>query len=702
MERGVYAQGWYARQHNYHPSRPARRLKMLDDFADYRATMLTWPALGGGGISLPYLEDEADGEVPARFRFYGYLTDREFNAACTKRGIKAFSVIFCMQGWEFPAELSEDEDEILALNELRGVGKATWLGLREFTQNTYPKIWTSFESYFPQGLRNSDGEAVTDLWEECCSRDVHGKALRADWLECPDREHICHFMDTNNPVWREYLKAVIRIHIDVGVDGIQFDEPDGPIGALKYGGCFCKDCMKGFTAYLQRLPSEDLPPEVGEGLADFNYARWLLAHGSDRVDFDKPDFLARAYATYLRGQNAANFHELATYAREYATSVRRPVLISANLYDGAPWHDPLVADVDILVPEQRHTLYRQPGWMRYIAGLAADKPVTISFNPYGGILPELLEALNEGRALDRYRTMMYEAAALGANMSVPYGAWMGSVIEDAFYAPHIATKQIQAFLDDNEHLYGHNTNNDTAIVYSMDSNLHDVMFGGAIQSRIDAPTGRRRDDNPASVPFFDAAEALVREHRPFDVLIFHDGLLRPDDATEESLSSYLHVVLPNCRALTSQQVAAVIGYLNAGGKVTVVGDLAGPKGESDVTGIIDHPNTRSAPVPDLSFSDTDTPQVHIDGVADVAINLQRGENGTTAMHLINYDYDEGGDRTKAAKDVEISVRLPHQVSGARVHAPGHDAEEIPFTNSDRTYQFTLPTLDGYAIVELLP
>ena len=39
MERGVYAQGWYARQHNYHPSRPARRLKMLDDFTDYRATM---------------------------------------------------------------------------------------------------------------------------------------------------------------------------------------------------------------------------------------------------------------------------------------------------------------------------------------------------------------------------------------------------------------------------------------------------------------------------------------------------------------------------------------------------------------------------------------------------------------------------------------------------------------------------------------
>ena len=131
---------------------------------------MTWPALGGGGISLPYLEDEADGDVPARYRMYGYLTDREFNEVCSERGIKAFSVIFSMQGWEFPAELSDGEDRVLALNELRGAGKPAWLGLREFTQNTYPKIWKPFESYFPDGLRNSDGEEVTDLWEECCSR----------------------------------------------------------------------------------------------------------------------------------------------------------------------------------------------------------------------------------------------------------------------------------------------------------------------------------------------------------------------------------------------------------------------------------------------------------------------------------------------------------------------------------------------------
>ena len=57
-------------------------------------------------------------------------------------------------------------------------------------------------------------------------------------------------MDRNNPVWREYLKAVIRIRIDAGVDGMQLDEAELPMGAFQYGACFCKDCMK----WLPRLP----------------------------------------------------------------------------------------------------------------------------------------------------------------------------------------------------------------------------------------------------------------------------------------------------------------------------------------------------------------------------------------------------------------------------------------------------------------
>ncbi len=58
MERAVYFDAWFPRQHCYHPSLPPRRLRMIEDLEAYRATSLVWSALGGGSISLPYLEQE--------------------------------------------------------------------------------------------------------------------------------------------------------------------------------------------------------------------------------------------------------------------------------------------------------------------------------------------------------------------------------------------------------------------------------------------------------------------------------------------------------------------------------------------------------------------------------------------------------------------------------------------------------------------
>src|SRR5207247_7077708 len=78
------------------------------------------------------------------------------------------------------------------------------------------------------------------------------------------------------------LKAIIRIQIDAGVAGVHLDEADLPIFATGYGGCFCKDCMKLFRAYLQALPSEELPePLRGTDLETFHYGTWLLERGYD-------------------------------------------------------------------------------------------------------------------------------------------------------------------------------------------------------------------------------------------------------------------------------------------------------------------------------------------------------------------------------------------------------------------------------------
>ena len=150
---------------------------------------------------------------------------------------------------------------------------------------------------------------MTDLIEECVARDIHQQPCHARWVECPDREHQCFYMDRNNPVWREYLKAVIRIQIDAGVDGIQLDEAELPMGAFQYGACFCKDCMKGFRAYLpalrRRAPTSSSPASTS---TTFHYGDWLLAQGYDFKD--RPGESTPLFGDYYRYQCAAIKHAL--------------------------------------------------------------------------------------------------------------------------------------------------------------------------------------------------------------------------------------------------------------------------------------------------------------------------------------------------------------------------------------------------------
>ena len=484
MERGVYFDAWFPRQHCYHPSLPPRRLKMVDDLVDYGATALVWSALGGGSLSLPYLEQEAFGEIDPRFRFYGFVNDAEFIAACRERGIKVFGIVFEVQGWEFPAVLNEAEDRVLALNEVDGEPNA-WLGLREFGLHRYPKLWKPPSDY---------GLPTVDFIEECVCRDIHGEPLHARWVEVPGNPQQCFLMDRNHPLWREYLKAVIRIQVDAGVDGIQLDEAETPLTAMQYGGCFCRTCMDGFAE------------EVG-----FHYGDWLLERDIEGLTPNTPFYWD--YIAFQQRQITRYFGELADYAREYAG---RDILVSGNFFNVNDGYLPLEPKVDLVITEMRNTTYRQPDWYRYAAGFAPGKPVIVVENPYGGVVPELIEALKHGRGYDRFRQSLYEAAALGVNMSVPYGSWMGSVIEDAFYAPHELCVEIQTFLADHERLFSRETYHEVGVVYSVREHSRSMA------EREAGSDNRENAMSEAPHPFLDACRALSDARQPYDVIFVQD------------------------------------------------------------------------------------------------------------------------------------------------------------------------------------
>jgi len=668
LERAVYFDGWFPRQHCYHPSLPPRRLKMIEDLEAYHATSLVWAALGGGSISLPYLEREAWGEVDERFRFYGFMNDAEFIQRCQERGIKVFGCVFEVQGWEFPVELNEDETEVLSMNELRGVGKRGWLGLREFTQNTYPKIWKALEDYFPGGLVNSDGEKVTDILEECTSRDIYGEACHSTWVEVPGNEHYAYLMDRNNPVWREYLKAIIRIQIDAGVAGVHLDEADLPIFATGYGGCFCRDCMKLFRAYLQALPAVQLPEALKDtDLETFHYGSWLLERG---YDFKSDRETTPLYWDYIRFQRktiVGYFAELADYIKEYGRSKGRDVLVCGNYYYLMPHYYPFEPKADILVTEMNATSYRQPAWCRYAAGFAGGKPVIVVENPYGGVGPELLPKLQDGKGYDLFRMMQYEASALGINMSVPYGAWMGSVIEDSFWAPHDLVLEIQDFITQNERLYSTETFSEVAVAFS-------------IQSAYDweEHTGWK-----VKYPFWPAVEGLVEQHQPFDVVVLPEGVLREDWITSEDLARYRTVVLPECTFLTPAQLEAIRGYLDHGGRVIATGELGQNLDPSDRTSLFGHPHlVRTTDVRAHDFAGG--PQVFVEPGIDLAVNLHRVGDKEAAIHVIRYDYDEERDEVPVLERMTLDVRLSRPFRSLKVLSPlGEVGNRLTFSRERR-------------------
>lgn len=663
MERGVYFDAWFPRQHCYHPSLPPRRLRMIDDLRDLHATLLTWSALGGGSLSIPYLEQEAFGEIDPRFRFYGFVNDSEFIKECQKFGIKVFGIVFEVQGWEFPAELNEDESQVLALNELRGSGKPGWIGLREFSQNRYPKLWAPLEKYFPGGLFNSQGERVTDLIEECCSRDIDGNPCHARWVECPDREHQCYMMDRNNPVWREYLKAVIRTQIDAGVDGIQLDEAELPITSFQYGGCLCHECMRGFREYLIALPTDSLPSELnGIILDDFHYGNWLKERGYDFKTGREETPLFWEYLHFQHGAITRYFAELADYAREYARSQGRHILVSGNFFNLFDQYYPLEPKVDVIITEMRNTSYRQPAWYRYVAGFAGHKPVIVVENPYGGIVPDLVDQLQTGHGYDRFRISLYEAAALGANMSVPYGAWMGSVIQDSFHPPHDLCVEIQDFLADHEALFSSKTASEIGVIYSTESNTQLVARRDLFADNRDNQSGDVR------IPFWDVCEQLSDAALPYDVIFFPDGELRPDPEEALPLSQYRTLIVPECRYLTTTQAVNLGRFLDGGGNLLVLGQLGLNLSEAERALLLDHPHTQVLENTALVEILPNGRQVQIEPLSDLAVNLQQIPEGV-AMHIIRYAYDSVQDQVPTIPSLRIELRLPQEFSRVEVYAP---------------------------------
>jgi len=684
MERGIYFDGWYKNNHCYHPSLPYRSMQMIEDIERYKGTILVWSALGGGSISLPYLENEAFGELDPRLRFYGYMNDSEFIAECNKRGIKVMGIVFEVQGWEFPVVVSEDGKYMKMFNVLRDDTPHDYYGLREFSSGKFDGLFkTSLKDYYPDGIYNSDGELVTDLWEEVAARTYKGEPVHAQWVEVVGHSKTCYQTCRNNPVWRDYLKKIIKIMIDAGVAGIQLDEAELPITSLRAGGCFCKDCKKQFREFLKELRAKgQLDPKYADlDLETFDYQKFLNDGG-----FNFPDGapLFREYYEFQLRAVKKHFTELVDFARDYARKTQdREILVSGNFFNCMPVYLPFEHTVDVVITEMEKTLFRQPYWYRYVAGFSGKKPVIVAENPYGGIVPQLLEMLDHGKGYDLYRLFLLEASVYGCNMSVPYGGWMGNTIKDAFYPPRDVTVQVQEFLAAHEDFYAKDSGAKIMVAYSFPSyywkEVTKAYSGNVITEENSilfyTPTDIT-DENTSRLPFWEVIKELSDQQVVYDVMMLGDDDVCIRPFRLEDISDYELIILPACDVLTAEQTLVLTEYVNRGGKLLLFGDTA-CNNQGWQEKMLQNPNVTYCLNADskkeamanfrqcFAGLNEKINQIRLDN-GQVGVHLHRN-NGVHTLHLLNYNYDSELDRVLPIPSLKVSVRRPENAKSVELY-----------------------------------
>ncbi len=724
MERGIYFDGWYHNNHCYHPSLPFRSMQMVEDLEKYKATILVWSVMGGGSISLPYLHNEAFGPVDPRLRFYGYMNDSEFIAECNKRGIKTMGIVFEVQGWEFPVEVSEDGKEMKQFNVVRNHKATDWYGLNEFASGKFDGLFpTSLKDYYPDGIINSDGQRVLDLQEEVAARTWRGDPVHAGWVEVVGHSRTCYQTCRNNPVWRDYLKKIMALQIDAGVAGIQLDEAELPITSMGAGGCFCKDCRKQFRTYLQgRRAAGTLDPGLYEGIDidTFDYQQYVLDGGYDHPN-DSP--LCRDYYEFQMRAVKKHFTELVDFARDYARRTQnREIWLSGNFFTCMPVYYPFENTVDVIITEMDHTLFRQPHWYRYISGFSGDKPVVVAENPYGGIIPQLVEELTKGRGYDLYRLLQLEASVYGCNMSVPYGGWMGNTIKTGFHPPRDVTEQIQTFLSDHDNLLSKRSGAKILVPYSFPSYYWREVTKNSgdqftdVSSSILYYTSLAEESEKASrLPFWDVVKYLSEQQTIYDVRMFGDDDLRPDRVSAEDWQQYELIVLPECAYLTENQCDELERYVKTGGKLLLFGRTAE-----------NHPGwaERIAALPGVTLVSNPASRREAmklfgaafqplnDAIAQVRLATEKPAdlanvgvhfhlNGEKqSIHLLNYSYHPETDRVEVIPGLSLTARVGEGVTGAKVYDLDSRPLDAAVTleNGILTAKLDLPI---YAVIELM-
>ena len=214
-------------------------------------------------------------------------------------------------------------------------GTRDWIGLREFSQNRYPKLWKPFEHYFPgrpgQQRRRAGHRPHRGV---LLARHPPAAAATPSGSSAPTASTTATTWTATTRSGGSTSRRSSASRSTPGVDGVQLDEAELPMGALPVRRLL----LQGLHEGVPRLPAGPATASASRSSTASTSRPSTTATGcsSAGYDFKEDREPTPLFGDYYRFQCAAikrYFAELADYAREYGRSRGRDVLVSGNFFN---------------------------------------------------------------------------------------------------------------------------------------------------------------------------------------------------------------------------------------------------------------------------------------------------------------------------------------------------------------------------------
>ncbi len=538
------------------------------------------------------------------------------------------------------------------------------------------RFWDNWDAFSEFNLPPKPADPIT--WQQ---RKPDGSEHQFYTKEHPPYAPMFRYSNCpNNPDYRVWHQWIVEEAARAGLDGVFVDNG----GSLR---CYCEHCREGFDAWLRdRYTGAEIAGLFG---------------GDTSMQADLAAGDLRAAETQLFWQES--IHQHLQRIREWGSAIRGSFYIYPNgLHGRAHFMGTRYREADLGMDENSSGAFGgHPGIARrhVVAGLymrnlnstmfsfrwapAIGSTCRVSMMPYAGY-PVSDQANLGGNANTGYLGLAEAAAFGGGGTYLMYrpltNAWMAPVREE-----------MNAFFERNADLYADRY-----------------------------PWGQVAIFAPALPSYFNDRGSEETARAALDLLSARGllvDLLSENTLSQEALSRYELVVLPRVRILSESQMAAFVGYANAGGRLVIIGE---DTAERDHLG---RDRAEIARAPLLQCAEAVLPgaltQLEQGGTAlptplrdDTAGDLLRfaayvddwSEPRELTVHAVNYDVDIGtiNDRVGAHEDLRLTIPLPDgtRATSATLHAPGADDLALPITAQADAIQVTLPRFDIYAFVEV--